>query len=1316
MLASPVVPFRQPPPRRRRSGFALLVTITLVAFLVLILVGLATLTRVETTVADNSRQQAQARQNALIALNVALGELQRAAGPDQRTTAIAALGEGATGVTAANAAENGLGVVGDGTRHWTGVWGNGDTAESIFTEAPKPILLNWLVSGNRPDFTAAADGRITAPTAAASVEFSPADAVTAGDGSALSAGADATRALRIQNQPAALLLGPGTAGAAVDAYVAAPLVDIVSDHVPGLPGGGRIGRFAWWVGDEGVKAKFNLPDPYITHANPDDGASGDSRDSRYRLLAAQRNGIERMTGFAGGNYPLAATAPDSSLYQAQARTLVSTALGMAAPGVAPEDLKKHVHDLTTYSFGVLSDSQFGGLRRDLTFHLDPQSGDTFLDGRNVLPDGPTPASSYPGSRYTAAPSLFSESEAGGGLGYSTLNLSPRLGPKWDQLKSFYRIGHDHPVDLEVRPSVDIDVDPVKVQAAIAPVILEARTLFALKAGPTIDTAVIVILGNPYSRPLKASQGLNFRMLLHQARYTGTSSHATPEFGLVCNYVSAPSPAPQKITSVFTRRMAPTSDKPSNVNAPPYQGDYNGGATDFRHYYPILKFATPPAGDGPADPDAGHPGVLDRVVFQIPPGVLDLAPGEAKAYKINPSASLPDESIEGESFTVIPLQEMANSIPTYFSHACDPHYVSDPALFPAGFFAGASINADAFFRVGNVSSVESSVDYRLTLPGKPRSVLQTLGPVRLYESVASTGPLFTVNGPTTVFGASRIPLTGTRNVRLFGTAGGSEQFSGETVLATHAEGNLLGTFQSSHLFVPGVERRSLLRATYSRYGYPNADTDFTNFLDPGNAAQAAWGEGWAGNPLRVSPAGRFVVSDPPAAVRADEIPVLSLGQLQHADLSADDEALGVNMQPGQQVGNSRYNRFVDRAASRTGLLANGRSQRYSNQSDSSSGALGDSPRWYEGYVPDLPKQTQIRRYDMSYLLNAALWDGFFFSTVRPAAGSDSTSAPLPANRRLVYPSGAFPTLGQLRGADASEALPDPGALGAGENGRAPAAQLLNNGAFNVNSTSVEAWTAVLSGLRGLGVGDNAAVPDHTPFAHSIRQPGDAQSVLPGATTVKRAEATYAGFRALTDDQVGALAVEIVGQVKARGPFLSLSQFVNRHLTAAQVPGDAVGDTGLGGALQQAIDRTDINANLNRSSGLARAAANRASEYPDNSVMPEGDDSGFSPYMAAPGWLSQADVLQAIAPSLASRSDTFVIRAYGEVNDPVDSPASSAEPEVKARAWCEAVVQRMPDYVDDSQRPTLSRAALNAENRTFGRRFQVVSFRWLSSDDI
>src|SRR5690606_38534145 len=58
-----------------------------------------------------------------------------------------------------------------------------------------------------------------------------------------------------------------------------------------------------------------------------------------------------------------------------------------------------------------------------------------------------------------------------------------------------------------------------------------------------------------------------------------------------------------------------------------------------------------------------------------------------------------------------------------------------------------------------------------------------------------------------------------------------------------------------------------------------------------------------------------------------------------------------------------------------------------------------------------------------------------------------------------------------------------------------------------------------------------------------------------------------------------------------------------------------------------------------------------------------------------WLTQGDVMTALAPILFPRSDTFVIRTYGEAVN----PATSA---VEGRAWAEAIVQRVPSYFDPS----------------------------------
>ena len=93
--------------------------------------------------------------------------------------------------------------------------------------------------------------------------------------------------------------------------------------------------------------------------------------------------------------------------------------------------------------------------------------------------------------------------------------------------------------------------------------------------------------------------------------------------------------------------------------------------------------------------------------------------------------------------------------------------------------------------------------------------------------------------------------------------------------------------------------------------------------------------------------------------------------------------------------------------------------------------------------------------------------------------------------------------------------------------------------------------------------------------------------------------------------------------------------------------------------------------------------------------------------SPDYVRQNDLLALLAPILFVRSDTFVIRAYGEVRNPFSSATGG-------QAWCEAVVQRVADYVVPSDSPGSSPAA--PDNQTYGRRFLVVGFRWLTTVDI
>jgi len=273
-----------------------------------------------------------------------------------------------------------------------------------------------------------------------------------------------------------------------------------------------------------------------------------------------------------------------------------------------------------------------------------------------------------------------------------------------------------------------------------------------------------------------------------------------------------------------------------------------------------------------------------------------------------------------------------------------------------------------------------------------------------------------------------------------------------------------------------------------------------------------------------------------------------------------------------------------------------------------------------------------------------------------------------------------------------------------------------GAFNVNSTSVKAWTAFLRANRGVAVdyvasGGSNTNASQTPF------PSSGAPVSPDAL-----KPAWAGLSRLTDSQIDALAQSIVDQVKLRGPFMSISDFVNHKM------GTVNNATSYTGAIQAALD-IESGTGGSGINAVSKAAATNSAAVDANSIA--GTVSYPSTYFPHPGPISQrrsteaiptditqADILRPLAPRLSARTDTFRVRGYGEVTD--------ADGIVIAKAMCEAVVQRLPGYMDakfdpnddgnepwddDSETPTL-----NTINQTYGRRFEIQSFRWLDESEV
>lgn len=349
-------------------------------------------------------------------------------------------------------------------------------------------------------------------------------------------------------------------------------------------------------------------------------------------------------------------------------------------------------------------------------------------------------------------------------------------------------------------------------------------------------------------------------------------------------------------------------------------------------------------------------------------------------------------------------------------------------------------------------------------------------------------------------------------------------------------------------------------------------------------------------------------------------------------------------------------------------------------------------------------------DHSYLTNLALWDDWFFSSIAPQTAPAYKSAGAYAEQKSrlenflkqteALPNSRFlPSTGYT---DEAVKKIFPTAKPATDAHQRSASLILVDGMFNVNSTSVPAWKAFLAGLKESSVPvrdvlSGGKEPDlvsttKTPVT-GLLTPGGGE--IPDNTLADpKSPEQWVGFRALSDTQIDELATAIVKQVRLRGPFTSLADFVNRR------PGTNT-DLALSGALQSALDDEDVSINASfrqgeRSLSLADTAG---FEFPEAEAGPK--DVG------SPGYVKQADLLTPLGPLISVRGDTFLIRAYGESRDETGK--------LLARAWCESTVRRVPEYVDPADEPHIASPTSGA-NRSFGRKFETVTFRWLSPEEI
>ncbi|MCU0781357.1 MAG: hypothetical protein MUF04_09700, partial [Akkermansiaceae bacterium] len=326
----------------RQDGFALVVTLSLMVLLALLAVGLLGLSAVSLRSARLGADEMTARTNARLALLLAVGELQRLTGPDQRVTADAGILAKDDATPPAN-------------HRWVGVWrtdgfkgeppgtpviepetrrgqGYRDRRSAGRARNPATECLGWLVSGPEPE-----------PTAA----LPEAESVIARGGP----------------QPV---------------RVAKVLVE-----------GHNRGALAWFVADESTKVKLSLADPYAP-GQPDAGAPEGPAMNRW--LAPQTHDA---SAFFNDETPAPDDAGAAKLVSRQQLEL-SPLMASLPQGQRRALLRQYADDFTAHGKSVLADPLHGGLKCDLTAYLEDGPADALGPRRGIAdrdPVNPAPGAS-----------------------------------------------------------------------------------------------------------------------------------------------------------------------------------------------------------------------------------------------------------------------------------------------------------------------------------------------------------------------------------------------------------------------------------------------------------------------------------------------------------------------------------------------------------------------------------------------------------------------------------------------------------------------------------------------------------------------------------------------------------------------------------------------------------------------------------------------------------------------------------------------------------------------------------------------------------
>ena len=1322
------------------------------ALLVMVAMGMLSLSAIEVRSSGNSKAMAEAQANARMALMIAIGELQESMGPDQRVSANGSILDDPE--TSTNEVLH---------PHWTGVWDSWkagadpagssnpggpsahQTIQGISSEGMAPTYLasrsdyfrGWLLSLDQADL---------APNKALNVNLP------------LTLSLDGKLAPSIDDT-SIRLVGEGSLGSESDRqddYVSARLLSVNDPTVSG----GTTGRYGWWVGDESQKARL-MPDSY-------QNGTLTAADKIFRAQAPASMGNTTTPG-------LEDLSDEQQLEKLPSFKTVDLISLSAPPDTAsPTVSQLNYHSVTVHSHSVLADVREGGLKRDLSTILEQpirleDNGQEFMlyefdDPRFPYLNNPNDArranSRVPIQDLAAYYQLYDhqpnfDNGRREGVQYSSSALSGSL-----QIKVPDHDGGNKNRDFLIREYTSLYKRPVvtKVQfllgATAQPITQAERDWIQEVVDGTKPSG-----GNPDwqrrggFKPIRGSDTLKLKLGV------------------------------QPMVTLWNPNSLPLVMEAKQIlryNVPPFGikiRKYRAGGETYEALWMNLGYANNNAGGTSAGQAGGN--LLD---LRLANDTIVFDPGEVKVFSIPDSAAAYLTDGDDNENNTLAIQSnmdvvnewdpfgvflMKNTAPMghYNNQAPDAQFLNNNGQRAQTLFMSTGDRISISIDSESATTALSYADGRNASRGA--TIVGAGFGLHIFDEGYMSGHWSTwadalrhdilLGRHGSGSNENRAALGGFyQELMLPGFPGGeapvefdneTNAISGQQLKLAGEEGEIIALMDFS-LSIGSETSNSASggfgggRRITSRPFLHSATPALPFITNADKASLYDYGMDWQiskintveDSILRAKPnsgngyyGGGYTVENGTTHVIQNEIPVLppiSIASLSHAYLG------GFSMAKAIPVGEDPDN---DTFWFKSGPVNNPTGVTY--QRVTASGQNGLAPKMGQAignsYAhPNIPADeaftTKARIYDLdegsfevpfvdhSYLANKALWDEFFFSSIAPQPakvplfGSSDRTAKQVAddfffngkslpNRRIQHYKGS------LNKADFDDLFTQQSDYTDGLADKI-AAHLMVNGAFNINSTSVEAWKVFLSSLKGKPVAylDGGASPKEFVTEGTTVNPGS----LPGAAPVKTSEMSspnsppeqWRTGRELTDEEVGQLALAVVKQVKLRGPFLSLSDFVNRRLDGNNSP------FALKGALQAALDDEEvaINASFRTPSRMldAETATIPGFKFPDAAKGPIA--YGSAPYV------DQADVLRHFSEQLTPRGDTFVIRAYG---DSIDEKGK-----VAARAWCEAVVQRVPEYSDPANEPHQKQAELTESNQKFGRKIQIMSFRWLNSKEV